>query len=75
MHTITVLHVPDCAGGRAALDLASRIAEARSDVSVNDVIIEGEAGALATGFRGSPTVLIDGADIEVDPQTPVGSMG
>ncbi len=75
LHTITILHVPGCAGGRSALDLASGIARARPDVSVNEVIIEGDAVALASGFRGSPTVLIDGRDIETDPQTPVGSMG
>jgi hypothetical protein len=75
MHTITILHVPGCAGGRTALELASDIAEGRSDVSVRDVIIEEDAEAVTTGFRGSPTVLIDGQDIEQDPQTPIGSMG
>jgi hypothetical protein len=75
MHTITVLHLPGCAGGRAAVELATRIAEARSDVRVHDVIVEDEAGAVATGFRGSPTVLIDGRDLEPDPRTPIGSMG
>jgi hypothetical protein len=75
MHTIAVLHVPGCAGGHAALDLASDIARTRSDVKVRDVVIEAEVDAVATGFRGSPTVLIDGRDVELDPQTPVGAMG
>jgi hypothetical protein len=75
MHTVTILHVPGCAGGRVALDIASRISQARPDVRVDDVVIEGETDAIATGFRGSPTVLIDGIDIENDPQAPVGSMG
>lgn len=75
MHTITVLHVPGCTGARAALELAAGIAEVRADVHVEDVVVEGAADAAATGFRGSPTVLIDGRDIERDPQTPVGAMG
>lgn len=75
MHTIAVLHVPGCAGGRAALDLASGIARVRPNVRVDDVIIVGESDAITAGFRGSPTVLVDGRDIELDPQTPIGSMG
>ena len=75
MHTITVLHVRDCTGGRVTLESASNIAHARADVAISDVLIEGEADAVSMGFRGSPTVLIDGRDIEPDSQTPIGSMG
>lgn len=75
MHTITILHVPGCAGGRAALDIAARIADSRDDVRVDDVMVEDESAGVAAKFRGSPTVLIDGRDIEPDPQTPIGSMG
>jgi hypothetical protein len=39
---ITVLHMPGCHGGRAALDVAAMIAEHRLDVSVHEVIIEDE---------------------------------
>ena len=74
-HTITVLHVPGCAGGAAALTIASKIADARADVSVSDVIIEDDATAVAQGFRGSPTVLVNGREVEPDSQTPIGSMG
>lgn len=74
-HTITVLHVPGCAGGAAALAIASRIAAARNDASVSDVVIEDEATAVARGFRGSPTVQIDGADLEPETEIPPGSMG
>jgi hypothetical protein len=74
-HTITVLHVPGCAGGAAALAIASRIAEARNDVEVSEVVIEDEATALARGFRGSPTVQIDGVDLEPETEIPLGSMG
>jgi len=75
MHTIAVLHVPGCAGGRASLEIASALARARLDVTVDDIVIGSEDEGMAKGFRGSPTVLIDGRDIEPDPQTPLGSMG
>ncbi len=74
-HTITVLHVPGCGGGAAALAIASGIAGARDDVGVSDVVIEDEATAVASGFRGSPTILIDGRDLEPDTEIPLGSMG
>ena len=74
-HTITVLHVPGCAGGTGALAVASGIADARGDVSVSDVVIEDDAAAVAGGFRGSPTVLIDGRDLEPDTEIPLGTMG
>ena len=74
-HTISVLHVPGCAGGAAALAVASGIAGARGDVGVSDVVIEDDAAAVARGFRGSPTVLIDGRDLEPDTEIPLGSRG
>jgi hypothetical protein len=74
-HTITVLRVPGCVGGAGALAVASRIASLRGDVGVRDVVIEDEETALASGFRGSPTVLIDGRDLEPDTEIPPGSMG
>jgi len=74
-HTITVLHVPDCVGGAAALAIASGIAAARDDVGVDEVVIEDDDAAVARGFRGSPTILIDGRDLEPDTEIPLGSMG
>jgi hypothetical protein len=75
MHTITILHVPGCTGGAAALAVASRIAGARDDVEVGELVIQDEETALAGGLRGSPTVLIDGHDLEPDTEIPPGSMG
>jgi hypothetical protein len=74
-HTVTVLHVPDCSGGRRSLEIARQAAAGLEGVTVEDVVIEEEAQAYAQAFRGSPTVLIDGRDIEANPQTPIGSMG
>ena len=74
-HSITVLHVPGCVGGAAVLKIAAGITDARSDVTVSDVVIEDDSIAVARGFRGSPTVLIDGRDLEPDTELPIGSMG
>lgn len=74
-HAITILHVPGCHGGAAALAIAAGIAASRRDVGVEEVVVEDEATALARGFRGSPTVQIDGADLEPGTEIPPGSMG
>ena len=74
-HTIAVLHVRGCSGGAAALETAFEIAGVRDDVTVADILIEDDASAVAQGFRGSPTVLIDGREMAPDPQVPLGSMG
>jgi hypothetical protein len=74
-HTITVLHVPGCAGGAAALAVAAQIAEARDDVSVREAVVDDVAAAGALGFRGSPTVQVDGRDIEQETEIPLGSLG
>jgi hypothetical protein len=75
VHRITVLHVPGCDGGRAALDVAAQIAEHRLDVSVHEVVVEDERIAIAVGLRGSPTVLVDGSEVEPEPEIPIGTIG
>jgi glutaredoxin len=75
MSTITILHLPGCAGGQAAVEAAFGIATTRSDVTVEEIVIADQSEAIRRGFRGSPTVLVDGVDIEPDCQIPIGSMG
>ncbi|MBE0418281.1 MAG: hypothetical protein IBX63_10995 [Coriobacteriia bacterium] len=75
MHTITIVHTAGCAGAEGTARVAGALAASRGDVTVDLVLVEDEAQALALGFRGSPTVLVDGADIEAEPQSPVGTMG
>ncbi len=74
-HTITVLHVPGCAGGHSALEVARQITTYVADITVEEIVVEDAEQALARGLRGSPTVLVDGREVEPDPGTPVGSMG
>lgn len=75
IHIITVLHVDGCAGGSKAIDVALSVAATHPDVLVQDILIDDEAIALDSGFRGSPTVLIDGLDIEACQTIPLGAMG
>jgi hypothetical protein len=42
---------------------------------INEIVVEEEAKALVNGLRGSPTVLVDGRDIEPDSPIPIGSLG
>jgi 2-hydroxychromene-2-carboxylate isomerase len=75
MNEITILHVEGCAGTVGARAVVSELASTRADVTVIEALIENETEAIARGFRGSPTVLVNGRDVEADPQIPVGSMG
>ncbi len=75
MNEITILHVEGCAGAAGARAVASELAATRADVRVVEVLIENEAEAGARGLRGSPTVLVNGRDVEADSRIPVGSMG
>ena len=73
-HTITILHTEGCLGAPEAEKLARSLAASRGDVTVDVVLIEDKTQAVALGFRGSPTVLVDGVDIEPASEIPLGSM-
>ncbi|GAA2035025.1 hypothetical protein GCM10009819_19270 [Agromyces tropicus] len=62
---VEVLHIDDCANWRDAGALARSVLDAlgRPDVAVEFVLIETEEQAAATGFAGSPTILVDGTDV------------
>ena len=75
MHEITILHVVGCAGAVEARAVVAELAAARSDVTVSEVLVENETEAVARGLRGSPTVLVNGRDVESDTRIPIGSMG
>ena len=75
MHEITILHVEGCTGAVEARAVVSELAAERTDIRVIDVLVEDEDQALAHGFRGSPTVLVNGRDVEADTLIPLGSMG
>jgi len=62
---IELLYIGDCphhAAARAALDEAIRIEQVTADVS--ELEIKDESTACAIGFIGSPSIRIDGNDID-----------
>ena len=62
--TIEVLSLPGCAGAAATLRLAGEVVLAMAPATeVRDVRLT-EQEARARGFPGSPTVLVNGRDIE-----------
>lgn len=71
---VQLLHIEDCpntvdaeARTRGALD-----ALGLADIPVESVTIRSDAGAAATRFGGSPSILVDGADLF--PTTPTQSL-
>ncbi|WP_438853776.1 hypothetical protein [Agromyces sp. M3QZ16-3] len=75
---VQVLHIDDCGNWRDAAALARSVLDefGRPDVPVESVLIETEEQAARTGFAGSPTVLVDGADVAgADAADPVDAAG
>jgi hypothetical protein len=60
---ITILHVCDCpnlAMARGRIEAA--LEQAGVDALIEEVLVASDPTALTSGFRGSPTILIDGHD-------------
>ncbi len=72
---VTFLYWPECDSHEAALErLTEVLSEERveHDLEVVEVITEEEA--RRRGFGGSPTILIDGVDIDPDGRDPAGRL-
>jgi len=68
---VEVLHIPDCPNHQGLMARLPRIvAESGVNAIVVERIIAGEAAARAERFLGSPTVRVDG--IDVDPHASAG---
>lgn len=72
--TVTLLYFPDCPNWRLADErLREALARAgRDDLRVQHRLVTTAEQAEAAGFRGSPTVLVNGRDPFADPNAPVG---
>lgn len=62
---LELLHIADCPNTTRALERvkAALAALGRDDVAVHLRLIESAADTAGTGFAGSPTITVDGADI------------
>lgn len=70
---IEVFYVPGCPNHQAAMDqLRSVLRIASISVPIQEVAINDEATARQIKFPGSPTVRIDGRDVESNPQASYG---
>ncbi|RIK05262.1 MAG: DUF2703 domain-containing protein [Acidobacteria bacterium] len=64
---ITLLHNESCPSTSDALERLNRVLERLGeDAEVEVILVSTEAEARERGFLGSPTILVNGADIEVD---------
>jgi hypothetical protein len=64
-HLIEVLTFAGCPHRTSALELAERVVrEMAADAEVREVEVADEGGAIAQRFLGSPTIRVDGRDVE-----------
>ena len=70
---IEILYVPGCPNHQAALDSLKKVLGAASITApIREVAITDEAMARQRKFPGSPTVRIDGRDVESAPEESYG---
>src|SRR4051812_6901385 len=67
-HTIEVLHTADCPRWPVAVERAHEAVSLlglQGTVEVHEVLVETDDEAKAIGFAGSPTVRVNGKDVEL----------
>ena len=69
---ITLQYFNGCPNWMVAAERLALIAQDRTDLTVTHLQVETPEDAEATGFRGSPSILLNGADLFPDPATSVG---
>ena len=70
---IEVLYVPGCPNHQTAVDrLRSALRAAAIDAEIQDIAVTEDAMARRLKFPGSPTIRIDGRDVEANPQNSYG---
>jgi hypothetical protein len=68
---IEVLYVPDCPNYTLAVDRVKTILASESlQVEVSGILINSETEAQALQFPGSPTIRINGSDVEPEQRAP-----
>jgi len=73
---IKVLHSEECGNAPHALKMAeSAVEDLDRDAEIQMVVVSDEAAAVEAGFRGSPTVTVNGVDVELGTALEVGMGG
>lgn len=67
---LEILHVADCPNVAVLQDRLAVVTAGRPDVDMFLRLVEDPEVAAQLGMRGSPTVLVDGADPFADPAEP-----
>lgn len=70
--TVTLQYFDGCPNWEQTLALLQAIASDDGDVTLETERIATQDRAEARGFRGSPTVLVDGVDPFAEPDAPIG---
>ncbi len=69
---VTLLYFDDCPNWNQAADHLDTLAGEFPDLNVTRRLVETEQEAERVGFRGSPSILIDGDDVFAPKDAPVG---
>lgn len=69
---VTLLYFDGCPSWRTADERLHVLVSERGDMRVTRHVVETQAEAERTGFRGSPSILVDGVDVFAEPGAEVG---
>ncbi len=69
---ITLLYFEECPNWKIADERLRVLADERDDLTLTRRLVETPEEAERAGFRGSPSILIDGVDVFAEPASAVG---
>lgn len=69
---VTLLYFDDCPNWTVADGHLRTLADERSDLVIERRVVDTVEEAEAAGFRGSPSIIVDGVDPFADADAPVG---
>ena len=69
---VSLQYFDGCPNWRTTAENLARLADEGLDFTIDHEIIDSHETAVARGFHGSPTVLVDGVDPFAEENTPVG---
>jgi hypothetical protein len=69
---VTLLYFDDCPNWRVASGHLDALHREHPDISITRHVVDTHEEAERTGFRGSPSILINGTDPFANPDDPVG---